>query len=412
MADIREFGAVGDGITLNTAAVQKAIDVCAQAGGGRVTIDGGKYLCGTICLKSNVELYIGASGVLLASPRCEDFPERNNLRHVDSAMLPRERNACFIFAEECENIAIGGQGMIDCNGSKFVVRREGDVRGWLYERIDAPTPPRVVFFTGCRNVQIRDVTMINQPAGWSYWIHDCDYVHITGLNIAADVNYPNNDGIHINCSRNVTVSDCNISCGDDCIIVRANSVSLKENKVCEKVCVVNCNLTSYSGGIRIGWVNDGTIRDCTFSNIVMTDTSVGISLSLPDLSRPQFADVGREATLAENLSFSHIVMHGICSNSIKIDISDSPNVLVNAVRNIYFSGIHASGAEFPLLRGREGTPLKNISFDNCDFEITDGSEFPNRQTHGGCTWQDGVRHAPVLSYIDGLKMNNVTWTIR
>ena len=67
---------------------------------------------------------------------------------------------------------------------------------------------------------------------------------MTRLDIIADVQYPNNDGIHINCSRHVTVSDCNITCGDDCIILRANSVSLKENKVCEFVTVTNCNLTS------------------------------------------------------------------------------------------------------------------------------------------------------------------------
>ena len=95
--------------------------------------------------------------------------------------------------------------------------------------------------------------MVNQPAGWSYWIHDCDYVAFDRVKIFAEVEYPNNDGIHINSSRNVTISNCDITCGDDSIIVRANNASLAENKVCEKVCVTNCNLTSYSGGIRIGW---------------------------------------------------------------------------------------------------------------------------------------------------------------
>ena len=79
---------------------------------------------------------------------------------------------------------------------------------WMpYERICDDTPSRVVFFTGCKNVKIVDVTMINQPAGWSYWIHDCDYVTINGIKIDAKLDYPNNDGIHINSSRNVTVSE-------------------------------------------------------------------------------------------------------------------------------------------------------------------------------------------------------------
>ena len=109
--------------------------------------------------------------------------------------------------------------------------------------------------------------MQNQPSGWSYWIHDCDYVSFNKCKIIANVQYPNNDGIHINSSRNVTVSNCDISCGDDCIIVRANNLSLAENKVCEKVTVTNCNLTSYANGIRIGWMGDGVIRNCSFSNI-------------------------------------------------------------------------------------------------------------------------------------------------
>ena len=106
--------------------------------------------------------------------------------------------------------------------------------------------------------------MVNQPAGWSYWIHDCDFVTCDRLKINANVQYPNNDGIHINSSRNVTVSNCSIVCGDDCLVVRANNASLSENKVCERVVVTNCNLTSYASGIRIGWLNDGVIKNCAF----------------------------------------------------------------------------------------------------------------------------------------------------
>ena len=81
--------------------------------------------------------------------------------------------------------------------------------------------------------------MINQPAGWSYWVHDCDYVNFDKVKILADAEFPNNDGIHINCCCGVTISDCNISCGDDCVVVRAYSSPHHENIVCEKVCVTN-----------------------------------------------------------------------------------------------------------------------------------------------------------------------------
>ena len=147
-----------------TKAIQSAIDACAAAGGGRVIIKNGVYRIGTIILKSNVNLHIEEGAVLLGSPDCSDYPERPNVKHVDSSMLPRRRNACLIFAEECENISITGMGKIDCNGKAFVRTVENPTY-WTYHRIKAPTPPRVVFFAGCKNVKITDITMVNQPAG-------------------------------------------------------------------------------------------------------------------------------------------------------------------------------------------------------------------------------------------------------
>jgi polygalacturonase len=163
---------------------------------------------------------------------------------VDVPILPRWLSSCLIFADEAHHIAITGAGTIDCNGTHFVVPRERDHSGWAYVRINAPTPPRAVFFTGCHHVRVEDVTMTNQPAGWSYWIHDCDFVTFDKCHILAKVDYRNNDGIHINSSRNVNISNCNIVTGDDCIVVRANNRSLAENKICERVTVTNCNLTS------------------------------------------------------------------------------------------------------------------------------------------------------------------------
>lgn len=408
--DVRSCGAVADGKTLNTAAIQKAVDECAAQGGGRVLLENGTYMTGTIILKQNVDLHIAANAVLLGSPDCADYPE-HEANHVNSPLLPRWRNACLIFAEECSNISITGSGTVNCNGESFVRPRENDVVGWSYVRkMELPTPPRAVFFTGCQNVRIEDVTMINQPAGWSYWIHDCDYVTIDKIKIIADTNYPNNDGIHVNSSRNVTISNSSITCGDDCIIVRANNVSLKENKVCERVVVTNCNLTSYSAGIRIGWINDGVIRNCCFSNIVMTDTTTGISISLPHIKpskdNPSSADIGREATLIENLSFNNIIMADHCSRPIRISVDNNPDVKCEAVRNLYFNNIHSRGPELPMLVGRETCRLENIWLTDCSFTCTDGTEILNRKNHGAVhSCYNGINPF-LIRYADGVKMNN------
>ena len=413
--NIKDFGALPDGATLNNAAIQSAIDACFESGGGRVLVEGGTYMFSALRMRSNVELHIAANATLLGSPRCEDYPERTDVRHVKSELLPRWRNACYIYCEESENIAITGQGKIDCNGHHFVRPKENS-KIWSYERIDAPTPPRVVFFTGCTNVLLEDITMVNQPAGWSYWIHDCDYVTCDRLKINAEVEYPNNDGIHINSSRNVTVSNCDITCGDDCIVVRANNVSLAENKICERVTVTNCNLTSYASGIRIAWKNDGVIKNCVFSNIVMTDTSAGIVIGLPEFKYnpelPYTADMGREATRVENLSFNNIIMDNVYGAPVEINIAKSEDTMVDAIKNIYFSNVHAKGPKGIVIRGREQNHVDNVRFSSCTFETTDYSFWNGRTNHGG--QNTGKCHGvyPDLAYCDRVVFDNVEFQVK
>lgn len=409
--DIRDFGAVGDGKTKNTAAIQEAIDTCFERGGGRVLVANGIYMFGSIVMRSGVELHIAAGAMLLGSPDVEDYPERNDLKHVRSELLPRWKNACYIYAEESENISITGMGTIDCNGGNFVKVREPK-KDWKYERKSSDTPPRVVFFAGCRNVKIEDVTMINQPAGWSYWISDCDYVTFDRVKIEADVEFPNNDGIHINSSRNVTVSNCSITCGDDCIVVRANNVSLAENKICERVTVTNCNLTSYASGIRIGWMNDGKIKNCAFSNIVMTDTSVGIAIVLPHMvynpSLSYTSDIGRESTFVDNIAFSNIIMETF-GPPVKVEIAENCETKIDAIRNIYFSGIHARSAAGICIIGRPENKVSNVRFSDSTFEIVDYSLFGDRFYHGGQSKAKSHGTYPQIKHAERVVFNNVVF---
>lgn len=409
--NIKDFGADGNAATLNTVRIQNAIDTCAAGGGGRVVIEDGVFMTGTLIMRSNVDLHISANAVLLGSPDCKDYPERDDVKHVSSSLLPRNRNACLIFAEECENVSISGMGTIDCNGTSFIREKAEYTGGWKYERIDASTPPRVVFFTGCRNVRITDITMTNQPAGWSYWIHDCDFVTMDRLKILAEVQYPNNDGIHINSSRDVTVSNCSIVTGDDSIIVRANNVSLAEDKVCERVTVTNCSLTSYANGIRIGWINDGTIRNCVFSNIVMTDTNCGITIQLPSHGETDiWSDEGREATLVENLSFSNIVMDSIYASPLRILIGDSEKVTkCRGIRNICFDSIRARGLEFPIFMGRKNNHIENLTLNNCRFEKVGDEVYPDYEKHGAAQW-DRPRDNRLFYFVKDTVMNNTVFS--
>ena len=409
--DPRTFGATGDGAAKDTAAVQAAIDAAASKGGGRVVLADGTFLSGALMLKSGVELHIDRTATLLASPDIEDFPDWPD-GHVVRENLPRQRLAAFIYADEAAGIAITGLGTIDCNGKYHIKEKESpDWKGWRYERVH-PMPktlPRVVFLAGCRDVAIRDVTMTGQPAGWSYWIHDCDRVQMTGLKILANVRYPNNDGIHVNCSRDVTISGCIIETGDDSIVVRANSRSLKENKPCERVVATGCTLRSWSSGIRIGWIDDGVIRDCIFSDLAIHDTSVGVSVNLPKRrNKPGWTDYGREATRVENLQFANIRMNGIYARPVLITmVPEEAGTHVAAVRDLYFSNVHATGLEFPLLEGRAGMDIENIVFSGCSFDKVPETSLPEDwRRHGYAVNDRRPQDQYVTRHAKGIRFND------
>ena len=408
--NVKSLGAKADGKTMVTKVLQKAIDEVSAAGGGRVILSGGTFLSGPIELKSGVELHIDADAVLLASPDIKDFPNRTDARHYDTEALPRRRNAAFIYADEAENIAITGRGKIDCNGLYHICPIPDDEYhgGWPFKRIHPTeqTLPRVVFFAGCKYVTVTDVTMEGQPAGWSYWVHDCDFVHFDRCKILSDMRFPNNDGIHINCSRDVTVSNCIIEAGDDAVIVRANSRSLKQSTPCERVVVTNCTLKSWAYAIRLGWANDGHIRNCIFSNLVITHSWLGIGMDFPNPGYNN--DFGMESSLIEDIIFSNIIMDNIYECPLHMYVYPDEAVKFEGVRNIYFTDIHARSLCGIEVFSPEDRPYENLVFTNCTFTKVAPEEFPmseetiRRRDAVG----EGMTRGSTIVGVKGLVLNN------
>lgn len=407
--NIKDFGAVGDG-RLDTEAIQRTIDAAAECG-GRVIIEGGSYTSGTLWLRSRVELHIERGAALVSSRSSGDLPAIPGYKSADEMGMPMQSGRAFIIADGIEGAAITGGGKINLSGDAYYEPKTGEFEGWSYKRKNDDIPRFGTIVVGSRDFTFEGVTYENIPSAcWTLWIHGSAVVNIRAIKIFAKLEVPHTDGIHINSSKDVHVSDCTIITGDDSLIVRANNSSLKENLACERVTVTNCTVTSYSGGIRVGWVRDGVIRNCSFENIVMTDTTCGIDIFIP-ADYPECSDHGRENTLVDNLTFSNIIMNEIYGKPIKIHIAESEETYCEAVRNLHFNGIRATSLEFPLILGKKSSPVENVTFSDCSFTVVDEKKFPgNKNFHGPAAWSATNHTAPdMVTNARGVTFSNTVF---
>jgi hypothetical protein len=231
----------------------------------------GTYLTGTLWLRSNVELHVAMGATLAASGDRADYNADDAFPENPVARGEQASGAHLVIAYRAENVAITGLGTIDGRGHNFFgPAPEGTdaddyrIRGPKFP-IAGWRPGQMIYFCRCRGVTVRDVTLVNSPY-WTLFLLGCDDVRVRGLVIRNPAQTPNGDGIDIDCSSRVTVSDCIISTGDDCITFRGNTSLLGEDKPCEDVAVANCVLSSPTCAFRVG-VGDGLVHRCRATNI-------------------------------------------------------------------------------------------------------------------------------------------------
>ena len=389
---IKDFGAAGDGKTVCTESIQKAIDECAKTG-GTVLIEGGTFVTGTLFMRSNTELHIAANASLKASENGDDFPDFDCPQwNVKAA--PRSSARCLIYFGYIENASITGFGTIDCSGGNYCSPVK-DENGKIikYERNTLNLPARMVFIMGCRNIAIENVTMKEMAGGWGYWINNSEFVTVSKAKLICNPKYPNADGIHINCSSDVLVEGCFIHSGDDSIIIRANTNTLKEKRPCERVVVKGCTLSSNCQAVRIGWRNDGEIKNCTLSDLVITNSMIGIVAEMPDHSSP--TDIGENKTVIKNITVNNVVFDDIQYAPIRVIIH--PENMVGEISNLRFSNIISESGDYPEVWGREDAILNEIYFSDCKFTVCN---------------TDGFSKSPrFFNYVKGLHMTNTTFDI-
>ncbi|MFL5617281.1 MAG: glycoside hydrolase family 28 protein [Gemmatimonadaceae bacterium] len=316
--NVRDFGAKGDGTTLDTAALQAAIDACTRDRGGVVLVPAGDFLTGTFELKSNVTLRIAAQGRILGTADPAQYRAGNGVP-------PGNGNIVLLSATNAENVTIEGEGTIDGQGKKFFTGKgDGTGPGGNFQTSYYQRPHLIVFYK-VKNLRVRDV-FLTASAYHCTRILDCENVILDGVRIYNRVNL-NNDGFHINSSRYVHIVNCDIQCQDDaCALFGSN----------KWVTVTNCTFSTRWSIFRFG---GGQAENITISNCVINDT-FGAVVKMRCGGNSRF----------ENISFSNLIMRNVTGpisiglDSTRRNPSNSPNAPPPAkgiVRNIAFNGIRA-----------------------------------------------------------------------
>lgn len=410
---ITGFGGVGDGITLNTTAFEKAISALAQAGGGTLRVPAGVWLTGPIILRSNINLHIEKGALLLFTPDPAAYPL------VESVYEGWKTKRCQspISGNNIENIAITGEGTINGSGEawrplkkskvteaywKKVVASGGYVtKGnvWVpdkaafrldslrkvtgkplseeeWEIIKVQLRPVMVNLVNCKNVLLQGVLFENSPA-WNIHPLLCENVIVDGVFIRNPSFAQNGDGLDLESCRNVIVVNSTLDVGDDAICLKSgkDAEGRKRGRPTENVIVDNCKVFKGHGGFVVGSEMSGGVKNVMVKNCTFLGTDIGL----------RFKSCRGRGGVVENIYADHITMYDIVHDSFLFDLyygSKSPEESVPAVteatpafRNIYVSNLISRRAgKAMFFNGLPEMNIQNVNVENAEISAAAGAE--------------------------------------
>jgi hypothetical protein len=369
--DVRDFGAKGDGVTLDTPAIAAAIAACGKEGGGTVYFSAGRYVIGTLQLQSHIHLYLDSGATLMGSHDLKQYlpsPPFGFARNYGVDITGEGNVLGMLIAKNADDVSIEGQGVIDGQAETFFkpeahgggdYLKENVRNGDKYEAAMSNLeygpiethgrPGTMIVFFHCTNVHLHGITLHQSP-NWTLHLQDVEGADISGIQILNDQRIPNNDGIDCMQCKHVRISDCNIITGDDAFAIVAS----------ENVNVSNCSLSSRSAAIRLE-----STQLSTFTGLTM-DTNRGIGIFASN-------NQNQEVRPTENVLFSDIAIRTRLipggwwgkAEAIYIAVqSCAPGTTCpNRVKNVVFHNITADTENGALIWGGEGTPIEGVEID-------------------------------------------------
>jgi hypothetical protein len=390
--NISDFGAVADTNVVSTEAIQAAIDSAYLSGGGIVVFPAGNYCAGTIVLKKNVTLLLEEGATLYASTDINDYR-----MPLDDATKP-----VLIYANGAENISLTGKGRIHGRAKRvyrdlkkvdlFIedITENARKAGVEMKRFYVVKPDvSLINIAKCKNINIEGIT-VEESTFWSMHLVRCINVRINAVRVISSLESGvNSDGIDINSSQDVVITNSFISTGDDAIVLKTRYID-----PCQNIRVSNCTLSSSSTALKIGTESHGDFRDIKFENCTIENTNRGLSIVVMD------------GATVENIHFSNIEAN--CTrrhfnwwgngDPIWLYVSKrNVDSRIGEIRAVSFTNIKASGMGTSRIESTESNTIKDIKFNNVELKMN-AENYPDKRA--GCAF--------VAIDVTGLEMNNVS----
>ncbi|MFH2114981.1 MAG: glycoside hydrolase family 28 protein [Spirochaetota bacterium] len=395
--DLEALGGISDGLFDNTKVFRNALERLRESGGGLLDVGPGVWATGPIELFSGCTLSLAEGAVVSL------IPEPARYRPVQSRWEGIECHAMHpcLFSSGQQDVAVEGRGCIDGNGGVWwslfrekqavgqsepesavekalaLLNRgyDGQPGGGGGRATQFLRPPVIQFFN-CRNVTIRDITIINSPF-WTIHPVYCQNLEISGVTITNPPDAPNTDGIDIDSCTGVLIQDCMISVGDDGIALKSGSGAdgLRVNRPTRDVTVRNCTVGAGHGGIVIGSETAGGIKQVLTEDCHFIGTDRGIRIKSRRGRGGEITDlVFRNLAMEDNLCPVTINMYYRCGASLNdkglFSLSSEPlGPGTPTIRNICITGIRATGcrASAGFIAGLPEAPVENLTIENSVF---------------------------------------------
>jgi len=379
--DVRQFGAKGDGQTLDTAAIQKALDECGKAAGGTVKFSRGTYYSKPLTLQAKTTVLLDAGATLLACTNQSDFMK------VPGDWLQAKSGGDFIpfiSGKDLTNVTFTGKGTIDGNGAVWWEEAEKarqKVSGYTLPR------PNLIVLTRCKNVRFENITLQNSPK-FHFVPTECEGVVVSNITILAPEHAANTDAIDPSSCKNVLITKCRIDVGDDNVAIKAGKKLAEREFASEDITVTDCTFL-HGHGMSIGSETAGGVRNLTVRNCTFENTENGLRI------KSQRGKGG----LVENISYSDITMKnvnpaitltcyymnnsagdtartaGAGSNSTPAIASNTP-----VYRNIRISNLKATCPQVAgIITGLPESMISNVVFENVQISAAKSFEIRNAQ---------------------------------